>query len=76
MSQTIKAVMYCKHVVALEETNPDSWTDRSVHSRTRGSDVHDGNVDITLAVINSHKRQNKYMICWDIDRLYKYNPLP
>lgn len=49
MGQPIEAIMHSQHLVALEESSSDSWTDCSIHSRTRSSHIQYGDVDITLA---------------------------
>lgn len=53
MSQAVKAFVHCQHLVALEEPDPDSWTNRSIHSSTRSSHIQYGNVDVTLAWTHS-----------------------
>lgn len=50
LSQTVKAVMDSQHGVTLDDAHPDCCTDRSVHTSTGSSDVHDGHIDVTLAL--------------------------
>lgn len=50
LSQTVKAVMNSQHGMTLDDAHPDCCTDRSVHTSTGSSNIHDSHIDITLAV--------------------------
>lgn len=59
VSQTIESVMHSQHGVALDDSHPDSWADRSVHPSARSADVHDGHIDVALVSERGTKKEKK-----------------
>lgn len=50
MGQAVVAVVDRQHLVALQDPDSDGRTDDGVHSRARGPNVQEGDVDVALWV--------------------------
>lgn len=48
MGQPVKSIMYCQHIMTLDDSHPDSRSNGGVHASTRGADIHDGYIDVAL----------------------------
>lgn len=65
MGQAIKAVMHCQHVVALEDPDPDSWTNCRVHPSAWSSNIQYSYVDVALGGKSSQRQLSDELDFWD-----------